>query len=77
MPHVVVKIWPGNSELEKRELSEKILKDVSGILKCAEKYISVAVEEIQPEDWTEKVYRPEIAPNLDKLYVKPGYNPLE
>jgi 4-oxalocrotonate tautomerase len=77
MPHVVVKIWPGNTEQEKAQLAEEIMKDISGILNCAEKYISVAVEEVLPEDWTEKVYKPEIAPKLDKLYVKPGYNPLE
>jgi 4-oxalocrotonate tautomerase len=73
---VVVKIWPGNSEQEKVQLAEKIVQDVSGILNCNEKYISVAIEEVQSEDWTEKVYKPEIATNMEKLYKKPGYIPV-
>jgi hypothetical protein len=28
------------------------------------------------KDWTEKVYMADIAPNWDKLYKKPGYDPL-
>jgi 4-oxalocrotonate tautomerase len=72
-----VKIWPGNTEQEKIQLAEKIVKNVSGILNCAEKYISVAVDEVRPEDWTEKVYKPEIAASWDKLYVKPGYTSQE
>jgi hypothetical protein len=39
--------------------------------------VSVAIEEIKPEDWAEKVYKPEILSNPEKLYKKPGYNPFE
>ena len=77
MPHVVVKICPGNSQQEKVQLAEKIVKDVFGILSCAEKYFSVAVEEVRPDEWTERVFKPEIAANWDQLYIKPGYRPLE
>ena len=76
MPHVVVKIWPGNSEQEKVQLAEKIVQDVSGILNGNEKYISVAIEEVQSEDWTEKVYKPEFVTKMDKLYKKPGFGPI-
>jgi len=47
------------------------------IAKCEEKSVSVAVEEIKPEDWVEKVYKPDILNNQEKLYKKPGYNPLQ
>jgi 4-oxalocrotonate tautomerase len=47
------------------------------ILESSEDSISVAIEEINPEDWVEKVYKPEILNNPEKLYKKPGYNPLE
>jgi len=33
----------------------------------------VAIEEIPPAEWTEKVYTPDIQKNWDKLYKKPGY----
>jgi hypothetical protein len=34
--------------------------------------VSVAIDEVKPQDWAEKVYRPDIADNWDNLYKKPG-----
>jgi len=77
MPHIIVKLYPGRSEQQKTQLVETIVKDVVAIAKCEEKSVSVAVEEIKPEDWVEKVYKPDILNNQEKLYKKPGYNPLQ
>ena len=77
MPHIIVKLWPGRSEEQKARLAEEIVKDVVAVLKSEEKSVSVAIEEIKPEDWPEKVYRPDILGNSEKLYKKPGYNPFE
>ena len=77
MPHVIVKLLAGRSEQQKTRLAEKIVKDVVAIARCDEQSVSVAIEEIQPEDWAEKVYRPEILNRPEKLYKKPGYNPFE
>jgi 4-oxalocrotonate tautomerase len=74
MPHVIVKLWPGKSEQQKTRLAEAITKDVMNILNYGEESVSVAMEEIKPKEWVEKVYRPEIKNNLDKLYKKPGYD---
>jgi len=76
MPHVIVKLYPGRSEQQKTQLAEEIVKDVVIIAKCEEKSVSVAIEEIKPEDWADKVYRPDILDNQKRLYKKPGYNPL-
>jgi 4-oxalocrotonate tautomerase len=76
MPHVIVKLYPGRSELQKTRLAEEIVKDVVAIAKCEEKSVSVAIEEIRPEDWAEKVYKPDILDSPEKLYKKPGYNPF-
>ena len=76
MPHVIVKLYPGRSELQKARLAEEIVKDVVAIAKCEEKSVSVAIEEVKPEDWAEKVYRPDILDNQKRLYKKPGYNPF-
>ncbi len=73
MPHVIVKLWPGKSEQQKVRLADKIAKDVMDVLDYGEESVSVAIEEVEPGDWAEKVYKPEIANNLDKLYKKPGY----
>ncbi len=73
-PHVIVKLYPGRSEEQKIRLAEQIVKDVVAIIKCGEESVSVAIEEIKPEDWAEKVYRPDILNTPGKLYKKPGYS---
>jgi len=77
MPHVIVKLATGKSEVQKSRLAEAIVKDVMTALNSKEKNISVAIEEIQPENWTEQVYKSDIQGRWEKLYKKPGYNPLD
>jgi len=74
MPHVIVKLYPGRSEQQKIRLAEQIVKDVVDIIKCGEESVSVAIEEIKPGDWAEKVYKPDILNAPGKLYKKPGYS---
>jgi 4-oxalocrotonate tautomerase len=76
MPHVIIKLWPGKSEQQKTQLAERIVKAVTSTLHYGEDSVSVALEEVEPQDWTEKVYKPDIAAHWDNLYKKPGYNPL-
>jgi len=77
MPHVIVKLYPGRSDQVKKQLVEAIVKDVVAIAKCEEKVVSVAIEEVEPVDWPETVYRPDILDKPHMLYKKPGYNPFE
>jgi len=74
MPHVIVKLWPGKSESHKTRLAEAITKDVMEILHYGEESVSVAMEEVKAQDWMEKVYKPDIKNNQDKLYKTPGYD---
>ncbi len=74
MPHVIVKLWPGRSEQEKKQLADAIVKDVVTYAKCDESSVSVAIEEIKSSDWAEKVYKPDILDKQEKLYKKPGYS---
>jgi 4-oxalocrotonate tautomerase len=73
MPHVIVKLWPGKSEQQKARLAEEIVKDVMDVLDYGEESVSLAFEEVQPQDWAEKVYKPDLVNNSEKLYKKPGY----
>jgi 4-oxalocrotonate tautomerase len=77
MPHVIVKLWPGKSEQQKARLSVAIVKDVMNVLNYGEESVSVAIEEVKPEDWVEKVYKPDIQKKWDELYKKPGYDPSD
>jgi 4-oxalocrotonate tautomerase len=38
---------------------------------------SVVIEEIEPDKWTEQVYVSDIQSKWDKLYKKPGCDPLK
>ena len=73
MPHVIVKLWPGKSERQKQRLAEAITRDVMNVLNYGEESVSVAFEEVAPDDWAEKVYKPDIVGQPEKLYKKPGY----
>ena len=74
MPHVIVKLWPGKSERQKARLAEAIAKDVMDVLGYGEESVSVALEEVEPQDWAEKVYKPDIVSKPERLYKKPGYD---
>ena len=74
MPHVIVKLWPGKSEAQKRRLAERIAQDVMDVLGYGEESVSVAMEEVEARDWAEKVYKPDILNKPEQLYKKPGYD---
>ncbi|KPK55366.1 MAG: 4-oxalocrotonate tautomerase [Thiotrichales bacterium SG8_50] len=77
MPHVIVKLYPGRPEQQKKRLADEIVKALVATVQCKEKSVSVAIEEIEPTGWPEKVYKPDILDKQDTLYKKPGYNPFE
>ena len=74
MPHVIVKAWPGNTEQQKHELADRIVRDVMDVLGCGPDSVSVAVEEVPAGAWAEKVYRTDIQHPRGKLYKAPGYS---
>ena len=59
MPHVIVKLWPGKSEQQKVRLAEAIVKDVMDVLGYGQESVSVAMEEVEAQDWADKVYKPD------------------
>ena len=73
MPHVIVKLWPGKSEQQKRRLAEAITKGVATVLNYGDESVSVALEEVTPAEWAENVYRLDIVEKAATLYKKPGY----
>lgn len=75
MPHVIVKLWPGKSEAQKRDLSDTIVRDVTSILNYGEESVSVGFEEVAPGEWNTQVYGPDIQDKWDTLVKQPGYGP--
>jgi 4-oxalocrotonate tautomerase len=76
MPHVIVKLQSGRSEQQKAKIAEEVTRAVMAGANCTEQAVSVSIEDVAPNDWVEKVYRPDIIGKRDTLYKKPGYNPL-
>lgn len=75
MPHVIVKMYSGRSETDKKRLAEEITKAVTTTLKYGEESVSVAIEDVVPRHWVERVYNPDILSHPEKIYKKPGYTP--
>ena len=74
MPHVIVKLWPGKSEAQKKEMTQKIVDAVTSSLGYGDESVSVGLEEISPSGWKEMVFQPDIMDGSGELYKTPGYS---
>jgi len=59
------------SEQQKRRLAQAITDEVMKVLHYGEE--SVAFEEVDANEWANRVYQPNIVRTADTLYKKPGY----
>ena len=71
MPYIAIKAHPRDMELKKK-LVEKINQDLIDIFGCPEHAVTISFEEVTAEDWEEKVVKPEILPNEDKMMIRSG-----
>jgi 4-oxalocrotonate tautomerase len=76
MPHVIVKMYAGKTDQQKAQIVDGVTKAIMAGANCPESAVSIAIEDVAPEDWVEAVYKPDILALGDRLYKKPGYNPL-
>lgn len=76
MPHIIVKLYPGRNDAQKKEAAQKMTQVLMETLDCKERSISVAFEEVEEENWTQQVYTRDIMAGPGILYKKPGYNPF-
>jgi 4-oxalocrotonate tautomerase len=54
-------------------LAQAITKDVMTVLHYGDESVSVTIEEVDADEWAEKVYHPDIEQKPEALYKKPGY----
>jgi 4-oxalocrotonate tautomerase len=76
MPHVIIKLWTGKSERQKARIADEVTKAIMTSTGYGAESVSVAIEDVEPNQWTEKVYKPDILGHQAQLYKKPGYRPL-
>lgn len=75
LPHVTIKCYPGRTEEQKKKCAESVALAISNTLGCDISAVSLEIDEIEKENWTSDVWDKEISPNMEKLYIKPGYKP--
>ncbi len=71
MPYIQIKAYPKDEEIKKR-VADRINQVFLEEWGCPQEAISVSVEEVLPQDWNEKVVKPEIEPNKDKMLILEG-----
>lgn len=75
MPHVIVKLYSGKSGQVKQALAQAITDAVTNSLGYGEDSVSIGIEDVEPSDWTDQVYEPDIIAKAQTIYKKPGYRP--
>ena len=73
MPHAEINCYPGRTEEQKKQCAEKIAQDIAEILGCPVSAVSVAIREINQENWKQQIWDEKIVPAEKELYVRPGY----
>lgn len=71
MPYIAIKAYP-KDEAIKKEVVEKINKVFLDLWGCPQEAITISMEEFIPEDWEEKVFKKDIEPNQEKMWILSG-----
>ena len=74
MPHVEVKCYAGRTDEQKKLCAERIAEVVAETLDCTLAGISVAVKDVEKEDWKTEVWDKVIVPDREYMYKEPGYS---
>ena len=71
MPYIAIKAYNKDEETKKKvvdEINEIFLKYWG----CPKEAISISMESFAPSEWEEKVVKPEIEPNAEKMMIYNG-----
>ncbi len=71
MPYIAIKAYPKDEETKKR-VAEKINQVFLEEWGCPPQAISISMEEIKPEEWEEKIVKPEIEPKKEYMMILNG-----
>ncbi len=74
MPHVNIKFFPVDVDGERiAALSTELTSAIVAALGCDPGVVSIALEPVDPREWAERVYEPEIVGRRDLLVKTPDY----
>lgn len=76
MPHVIVKLYSGRSDEQKKAMADGVAAALRETMGYEVANVSVSVEEVEKANWMETVYEPDIGQRQHQLVKRPGYGPL-
>lgn len=76
MPHVLLKLASGRTDAQKTAIAGALTQALIATAGCTEDDVSVAIEDVDPKQWVEAVYKPDILGKPGTLFKQPGYDPL-
>lgn len=71
MPYIAIKSFPKDEET-KRKAVESVNEAIMSAFGCPADWITISFEDIDPDQWDEKIEKAEIEPNMDKVYIRSG-----
>ena len=71
MPYIAIKAYPKDAETKKKVV-ERINQVFLEEWGCPPQAITVSIEEVAPSDWEDKIVKPEIEPNKDRMMILSG-----
>lgn len=68
MPHVIVKLWPGRNDQQKRVIADRVIQAIVESAGVAPTTVTVGIEEVPRERWQEEVHVPEVDRKGSSIY---------
>jgi 4-oxalocrotonate tautomerase len=75
MPHIIVKIAAGRSDEQKHAIAAAVAAAIRSAAQVQDEAVSVSIEDVEPAEWAEQVFKPDITDKPAQLFKKPGYTP--
>ncbi|GAA3933903.1 tautomerase family protein [Litoribacillus peritrichatus] len=73
MPHINIKHYPGLTDEQKSEISNRIQEVIVSVSHCKPSVVSVVMEPVSADEWHERVIEPELIAKQSFITIKPNY----
>ena len=71
MPYIAIKSFP-KDQATKELVVEKINEIFLEVWGCPQEAITISIEDVVPEDWDEKIVKPEIDSKMENMMILSG-----
>ncbi|AHD02171.1 tautomerase family protein [Leisingera methylohalidivorans] len=77
MPHVIIKHFDATlTDVQRSALSDAITKAATQAFGCSEHAVSIALRPVNPDDWSNSVFAPDIEGRPQELIRSPDYSAI-